>query len=55
VSVLAQSVVDLKHYDEERYQFAKLIAETWFKIIADKNKEQLEKLKDDLNGKTIVG
>lgn len=53
--MLAQSPADLKHYDEDRYQFSKLIAETWFKLIADKNKEQLQKLKEDLHGKTIVG
>jgi hypothetical protein len=45
----------MKHYDGDRYQFSKLIASTWFNIIKDKKKADIDLLKADLNGKTLVG
>jgi hypothetical protein len=38
VSILVKSPEDFKHYTGDRYQFSKLIAECWFKMIKDKNK-----------------
>ena len=33
VSILVKDAKDLEKYDGQRYSFAKLIAESWFKII----------------------
>lgn len=55
VSIFVKGGEDIKRYDGSRYEFAKLIASTWFNIIKDKNKNEVQKLKDDLWGKTIVG
>jgi hypothetical protein len=55
VSILVKDKQDIKLYNGERYQFAIHIANAWFNIIANKNKEQIAALKKDLIGKTIIG
>lgn len=56
VGIVARDSKDLEEYSEERYHFAKLIAETWFKYV-DKIKEDgmLEDLKKELDSRTFVG
>lgn len=46
---------DVKLYKEERYQFAAMMAEKWFGLIADKKQEELSGLKKALSGRTLVG
>jgi hypothetical protein len=41
VSVFVKEPADIKLYKEERYQFAALMAEQWFALLADKKKEEL--------------
>lgn len=41
VSVFVREPADLKLYKEERYQFATLMGEAWFSMLADKKKEEL--------------
>lgn len=55
VSIFVREPADIKAYKEERYQFAVLMAEAWFAILADHKAEDIEKLKADLRGKTLVG
>jgi len=50
-----KTVDDIKRYDGDRYSFAKLMAHTWFDIIKEKKKNEIENLKINLQGKTIVG
>lgn len=38
VAIFVKGGEDIKRYDGDRYDFAKLIASTWFNIIKDKNK-----------------
>jgi hypothetical protein len=42
-------------YKGERYQFAILIAQTWFHLLREKNKNQIDELKKDLSNKTLIG
>lgn len=42
-------------YKESRYNYALLIAEQWFKDIANLKKEQIKELKKLLDGYTAVG
>lgn len=53
--MLVADRADLKAYEGDRYQFSILIAEAWFRIIDNKKKEELEALKADLTGRTLVG
>ncbi len=55
VSIFVSHPEDLKLYKEERYQFALLMAEAWFDIIGKKEKGEIELLKKELRGRTIVG
>lgn len=41
VSVFVREPADVKLYKEERYQFAALMAEQWFALIADRKQEEL--------------
>jgi hypothetical protein len=41
VSVFVREPADIKLYKEERYQFAVLMAEQWFAILADRKQEDL--------------
>ena len=52
---MVSDVTDIKLYKEERYQFAILMAYAWFNILKDKKKDEIELLKKDLNGHTIIG
>jgi len=57
VSILIRNNKDIdeyKKYGDNRYSFATLIAETWLKIIS-KEGVDVEGLKKDLTGKTLVG
>lgn len=55
MSILVKEPADIKAYEGERYGFAALIARTWFDLIAGFKKDQLQELKQDLTGKTLVG
>lgn len=55
VAIFVGEAKDMKFYKGERYSFALLIADTWFKIIEGLNKQQKEALKQDLAGKTMIG
>lgn len=55
MSIFVKDKVDFKHYNTERYQFAKLIGNTWFDMLADYQKKDVELLKKELTGKTIIG
>ena len=55
VSIFVKDPNDIKLYKGERYGFAILIAEAWFKLLADLSKEQIEGLKKDMHGRTLVG
>ena len=55
VAVFLSNVEDLKFYKEERYQFAALMAQAWFHFLENKKKDDIEALKKDLNGFSIVG
>ena len=55
VSIFVKTQEDIKKYDGDRYSFAKLMAVTWFNILKEKNKNEIEDLKKALIGKTIIG
>ena len=59
VSILVRDQNDIvKFYKEDRYQFARLIGETWFGILGNMEKKDVEVLKKELSekeGKTMVG
>ena len=55
VSIFVKDANDIKLYKGERYGFSILIAEAWFNILKELPKPQLEALKKDLHGKTLVG
>ena len=55
MSILVKDAKDLKLYQGERYGFALLIAEAWFGIVDKLNKNQIQELKKDLTGHTIIG
>lgn len=55
VAVFLSNANDIKLYKGERYGFAILMAQTWFKILEGLNKDQIQALKQDLAGKTMIG
>lgn len=57
VCVLARTRDDFQYYNEERYHFAKLIADTWFSILERNaySKEQLTALKNYMSNVTLIG
>ena len=56
VAMLARTAEDLERYDGERYYFAYLIGQVWFKKIAKLAEEnKLDDLKKDMHGRTFVG
>lgn len=55
VSILVREPQEIKLYQGERYDFASLIARTWFELIGGKKKDEIEELKRDLTGRTLVG
>ena len=55
VSVFVKDPVDLKLYQGERYGFAKLIASTWFELLKNRKKNDIEELKKDLTDRALVG
>lgn len=61
VSLLARTRSDIKLYekakegDTDRYQYAKLIAHTWFNTLDKFSKAKLNNLKKDLTNRTIIG
>ena len=55
VSIFVKEEGDVKLYKGERYGFAILIAHAWFNIIKNLDKNQIEELKKEMHGKTLVG
>ena len=55
VAVFVSNLEDLKLYKEERYQFAALMAQEWFRFLEAKKKDEIEALKKDMRGFSIVG
>lgn len=56
VSLVARCEEDIKdHYKELRFNFAKLIAEMWFKILKLIDQDKIESLKNLLSDATLVG
>ena len=61
VCLLAQNRKDLEYYpptkggNPTRYSFAYIIGQCWFDILDNFTKDEINKIKDYLNGKTFVG
>jgi hypothetical protein len=55
VSIFVKEPLDIKLYQGERYGFAALMANTWFNLLEGRSKNELQELKEDLTGKTLVG
>ncbi|KRX03494.1 hypothetical protein PPERSA_02873 [Pseudocohnilembus persalinus] len=55
VSMLCQYKRDIYIYKGDRYQYAQLIAETWFNILNKIGRKQAEQLKEYLDNMTLVG
>lgn len=55
MSVFVKDPLDFKLYQGERYGFALLMAQNWFEMLKDKSKAQINELKEDLTGRTLVG
>ena len=56
VGLLAREERDLELYSQDRYYFARLIGEVWFKIVKRLTDEgKIEDLKKEMNGRTFVG
>lgn len=55
VSIFVGGPADVKLYQGDRYSFAALMALTWFDLLKDKKKDEIEELKRDLTGKALVG
>lgn len=55
VSLLASSLQDLAMYRQQRYNYALLIAQQWFKLLKNMPKDKILQLKKLLDGYTAVG
>lgn len=55
VSILASSRDDIEMYKDGRYNYARLIADQWFKEIHNLTREETKNLKKLLDGYTAVG
>ena len=55
VALAASSKSDLEFYRQDRYYFAKLIAEEWFNLLSNKTQSEIRELEVFLKGRTLVG
>lgn len=55
VSIMIKEMKDVKNYQGQRYGFAILIAQAWLQIVSNLNKNQVQELKKELVGKTMIG
>lgn len=55
VCLIARTVRDVDNMKGDRFHFANLMAEQWFEILSKCSESTIKELKDDLNGKTIIG
>jgi hypothetical protein len=55
VSMLLRSRADIAQHTKERFAFAKLIAEEWFRVVERLDDDQVRELKSRLEGFSLVG
>lgn len=55
VSIVINNLQELEKYLKDRHRWPKLIAETWFSMLSDLSSQQINDLKEELNGRTILG